>query len=241
MRSVSLHPRSATELLQELVAIPSVNPHGAPGTDLTGEHALANYVADFLREAGAEVRLEDVLPRRPNVLAEFHPAVPRAHIAFAPHLDTVSVLGMTIPPFDAVLREGKLYGRGATDTKGPMAAALWALRDWAASPERASSAIHWSFLALANEEAGNTGAQVLADRGFSCDLMIVLEPTEMKVVTAQKGILWAEARAGAPATPRRRSWATTPSTPWPGSCARCGWSSRRGWRSTPHPVLAPRR
>jgi acetylornithine deacetylase/succinyl-diaminopimelate desuccinylase-like protein len=192
MRSISLHPRNVVELLQELVAISSVNPQGLPGTDHTGELAIANYAADFLRQAGAHVTLEEVLPGRPNVIADFLPASPKAHLSFAPHLDTVSVLGMTIPPFDPIVRDGKLFGRGATDTKGPMAAALWALCEWARSPARKSSSIQWSFLGLANEEAGNTGAQALAARHYSSDLMLVLEPTEMRVVNAQKGILWFE-------------------------------------------------
>ena len=185
-------PQNVVELLQDLIAIPSVNPEGLPGTDQTGEAAIANYIADFLREAGADVTLPEIFPSRPNVIAHFTPGHPKAHLSFAPHLDTVSVLGMTIPPFDPVIRDGKLFGRGATDTKGPMAAALWALREWALSPERSSSSIHWSYLGLMNEEAGNTGAQTLADQNYSSDLMLVLEPTELAVVTAQKGILWLE-------------------------------------------------
>jgi acetylornithine deacetylase/succinyl-diaminopimelate desuccinylase-like protein len=192
MRSISHHPRNVVELLKDLVAISSVNPQGVPGTDLTGERAIAQYVAEFLRHAGAKVTLEDVLPGRPNVIADFTPEHPKAHLAFVPHLDTVSVLGMTIPPFDPVVHDDKLYGRGATDTKGPMAAGLWALHEWAHSPERATSSIRWSFLGLMNEEAGNSGAQALADRKYACDLMLVLEPTEMRVVNAQKGILWFE-------------------------------------------------
>jgi acetylornithine deacetylase/succinyl-diaminopimelate desuccinylase-like protein len=186
------HPRNVVELLADLVSISSVNPQGLPGTDLTGEQAIAEYTADFLRRSGAEVTLEEVLPGRPNVLASFRPQKPRARLSFAPHLDTVSVVGMSIPPFAAAIREGKLFGRGATDTKGPMAAGLWALHEWALSPERTSSAIEWSFLGLMNEEAGNSGAQALADRKFESDLILVLEPTEMAVVTAQKGILWLE-------------------------------------------------
>ena len=185
-------PQNVVELLQDLIAIPSVNPEGLPGTDQTGEAAIANYIADFLGDAGADVTLPEVLPGRPNVIAHFTPDQPKAHLSFAPHLDTVSVLGMTIPPFDPVIRDGKLFGRGATDTKGPMAAALWALREWALSSERSSSAIHWSYLGLMNEEAGNTGAQTLADQNYASDLMLVLEPTELAVVTAQKGILWLE-------------------------------------------------
>jgi acetylornithine deacetylase/succinyl-diaminopimelate desuccinylase-like protein len=186
------HPRNVVELLQDLVAISSVNPSGFPGTDRTGEGEIAAYVADFLRRSGAEVELEEVMPGRPNVLARFVPAKTRARLGFAPHLDTVSVAGMTVAPFDPVIRDGKLFGRGATDTKGPMAAGLWALHEWALGPRRSASSIEWSFLGLMNEEAGNSGAQALAGRGYRSDLLLVLEPTEMAVVTRQKGILWFE-------------------------------------------------
>jgi len=185
-------PKNVAELLQDLVAIPSVNPQGNPGTEQTGEQALGEYVADFLRALGAEVTLDPVEPGRPNVVASFSPDNPAAHLAFAPHLDTVSVAGMTIAPFDPVIRDGKLFGRGSTDTKGPMAAALWAVRAWAQSPARSKSRICWSFLALMGEEAGNDGAHALAKSGFSSDLTLVLEPTRLGVVTAHKGALWLE-------------------------------------------------
>jgi acetylornithine deacetylase/succinyl-diaminopimelate desuccinylase-like protein len=187
-------PRTVVDLLRDLVAIPSVNPHGNPGTDGTGEQAMADHVAGFLRELGAEVRLDEIAPGRPNVVAEFRPEKKpgRARLAFAPHLDTVSVAGMTIPPFDPVLRDGKLFGRGSSDTKGPMAAALWALRDWAQSPARAQSDIHWTFFGLAGEEAGQEGSHAVAKSGFCSDLTLVLEPTSLEVVTAHKGALWLE-------------------------------------------------
>jgi acetylornithine deacetylase/succinyl-diaminopimelate desuccinylase family protein len=186
-------PANVIELLRDLVAIPSVNPTGHPGTDQVGEQAIGNYVADFLRAAGADVSLDQVEPGRPNVVAEFAPAAAKApRLAFAPHLDTVSVAGMTIPPFDPTIRDGKLWGRGASDTKGPMAAALWALREWAQGPARSRSRIHWTFLALMGEEAGNDGAHALANKGFASDLVLVLEPTELGVVTAHKGVLWME-------------------------------------------------
>jgi acetylornithine deacetylase/succinyl-diaminopimelate desuccinylase-like protein len=185
-------PCNVIDLLRDLVAIPSVNPAGHAGTDATGEQAMADYVADFLRALGADVRLDEIEPGRPNVVAEFRPESrpPRAHLAFAPHLDTVSVAGMTIPPFDPVIRDGKLFGRGSSDTKGPMAAALWALRDWAHSPARAQSDITWTFLGLMGEEAGQEGSRAVADRGFRSDLTLVLEPTSLGVVTAHKGVLW---------------------------------------------------
>jgi acetylornithine deacetylase/succinyl-diaminopimelate desuccinylase-like protein len=73
-----------------------------------------------------------------------------------------------------------------------MAAALWALHEWAKSPARARSRIRWSFLALMGEEAGNDGAHAVAQKGFASDLTMVLEPTQLGVVTAHKGALWLE-------------------------------------------------
>jgi acetylornithine deacetylase/succinyl-diaminopimelate desuccinylase-like protein len=187
------HPKNVIELLQDLVSIPSVNPQGNPGTDFTGEQTLGEYVVNFLRTLGAEADLHHVEIGRPNVVAEFKAEkTAAAHLAFAPHLDTVSVAGMTISPFDPAIRDGKLFGRGSTDTKGPMAAALWAVRNWAQSPARAHSRVNWTFLALMGEEAGNDGAHALAKKGFSSDLTLVLEPTQLGVVTAHKGALWLE-------------------------------------------------
>jgi acetylornithine deacetylase/succinyl-diaminopimelate desuccinylase-like protein len=182
-------PGNVVDLLRDLVSIPSVNPAGDPGTDQTGEQAIGEYVANFLRVCGADVALRHVEIGRPNVVASFTPAQPSAHIAFAPHLDTVSIAGMTIPAFDPAIRDGRLYGRGSTDTKGPMAAALWALKEWSET-KRADSRIKWSFLGLMGEEAGNDGALAVAKSGFSSDLTLVLEPTELGVVTAHKGALW---------------------------------------------------
>jgi acetylornithine deacetylase/succinyl-diaminopimelate desuccinylase family protein len=181
----------AVTLLKELVAIPSVNPQGDPGTDQVGEQRIAEHVAAFLQNLGAEVELQPVQPGRPNVVATFHPhGKARGHLAFAPHTDTVSVAGMTISPFDPVIRNGRLYGRGASDTKGPMAAVLAALEKWATGPERKRSQIRWTFTALMGEEAGNEGAIALARSGFKADFILVIEPTSLQIVHAHKGALW---------------------------------------------------
>src|SRR5688572_31903806 len=112
-------PRTATELLQALIRIPSVNPHGNPGTDGIGEKAMAEWLAAWLQEAGAQVELREVLPDRPNVIAHWPGDRPgKARLLFAPHTDTVSVSGMTIDPFSGEIRDGKIWGRGASDTKG---------------------------------------------------------------------------------------------------------------------------
>ncbi len=118
-----------TRLLQDLVRTPSVNPQGDPGTAAqnTGEAKMAEYVAEFLRKLALDVEIREVEPGRPNVIGKFSSRGGRRSVALAPHTDTVSVAGMTIDPFAAEVRDGRLYGRGATDTKGSMAAMLVAL------------------------------------------------------------------------------------------------------------------
>ncbi len=185
-------PKSATRLLQDLISIPSVNPDGDPGCASTGEQQIADYIAAFLKKCGAEVDLIPVLPGRPNVIAHFKAArAPHAlPITFAPHLDTVSVRGMTIDPFHPKIVAGKIFGRGASDTKGPMASMLWALKSWSEKQKPASRTLPVVFAGLMGEEAGNDGAIHLMKSGFKTDFAIIGEPTDLKIVHAHKGALW---------------------------------------------------
>ena len=183
-------PHSAVELLRELIRIPSVNPEGDPGTRETGEQAISEWLADWLRREfpAARVEVRDVLPGRPNVVARFADADGRKpRLLFAPHTDTVSVGGMTIAPFGGELRDGRVWGRGASDTKGTMAAMLWALRESRELLPGLSREI-W-FAGLCSEEAGQYGAKALAaEERF--DFVIAGEPTGLDAVIAHKGALW---------------------------------------------------
>jgi acetylornithine deacetylase/succinyl-diaminopimelate desuccinylase-like protein len=183
---------TAAEIASALVRIPSVNPDGDPGTPHTGEAACAEWLRGFLADAGADTGLREVLPGRPNVVARFpsdRPGKPR--ILFAPHTDTVSVTGMTIPPFGGEIRDGRLWGRGASDTKGPMAAMLWALRD--AGPMLAALPYEIWFAGLVGEEAGQHGAKALAAQE-RFDFVIAGEPTGLDVVHTHKGSAWLSLR-----------------------------------------------
>lgn len=197
-------PGSVAELAQALVRIPSVNPDGDPGTDRTGEQECAEFVAEFLRSLGAEVSLRTVHPGRPNVVGRFPTAAGKPRLLFAPHTDTVSVVGMTVDPFGGEIREGRLYGRGASDTKGPMAAMLWALHE---SRDLLPHLTHeiW-FAGLMGEEAGQDGAKALAaEEAF--DFVVVGEPTDGKVVFTHKvdamARIVAEGRAAHSSCPER--------------------------------------
>ncbi|MDR1144640.1 MAG: M20 family metallopeptidase [Verrucomicrobiales bacterium] len=208
------------KLLRQLVRIPSVNPHGQPGVSVseTGERACAEAVGEFLRRAGAAVELREVLPGRPNVIGVFKPRgkVTR-RLLLAPHTDTVSVSGMTIRPFAATVSGGKLYGRGASDTKGPLAAMLRALREFTVSAAFRRGGLEITFAGLMGEEAGNHGARAWARQGPRYDLAIIGEPTEWRVVHAHKGCAWltftVSGRAAHAATPAAGVNAITAATP----------------------------
>ena len=178
-------PRNIVELLQDLVRIPSVNPHGDPGTDSIGEGRIAQYLLEFLTGIGAQAELREVLPGRPNVVAHWpgdRPGKPR--VLLAPHTDTVSVGGMSIDPFGGEVRDGRVWGRGASDTKGPMAAMLWALKESRTTLPALAHEI-W-FAGLMSEEADQHGSRALAAQE-QFDFVIAAEPTGLDAVHAHKG------------------------------------------------------
>jgi acetylornithine deacetylase len=181
-------------LLQALIRIPSVNPDNSPGTRETGETAIAEFLRDWLEEIGGTVTIEEIQPGRPNLIARFAPLDGRPRILFGPHLDTVGVANMTIDPFGGEIRDGKIWGRGASDTKGPMAAMLIALqrnRD-----QLASLPIAIDFVAFMGEESGQWGSKHFAKHhGADYSFALVGEPTSMEIVHLTKGSLWATLRA----------------------------------------------
>jgi len=178
-----------TRLLQDLVRIPSVSPDGDPGTATqnTGEGRIAEYVGDFLRKLALDVEVHEVKPGRPNVIGKFTSRGSRKSVAFAPHTDIVSVAGMTIDPFGAEVGDGKLYGRGACDTKGSLAAMLAALTNAVRQREFREGDLDVYFCALMGEESGSHGARTLLQRGFKADFAMAGEPTNCRVVYTHKG------------------------------------------------------
>lgn len=169
------------DLLRQLISTPSVNP---AFTDGTGEGALAREVASYLRDLGAEVRTEEVLAGRPNVLAYLGERGPR--LLLSAHLDTVQTTGMTVPPFAGEVRDGRLFGRGACDTKASLAAMLVALRE---AVRRGRLACRVTFAALVDEEVGFAGSKALAASKPQADGAVFGEPTDLRLVVAHKGVL----------------------------------------------------
>jgi acetylornithine deacetylase/succinyl-diaminopimelate desuccinylase-like protein len=156
--------------------------------DAIGEQMIAEWLAEFLCGCGASVELRGTIhPGRPNVVAHWPSALgggEKPRLLLAPHTDTVSVAGMTIRPFAGEVSDGKVWGRGASDAKGPLAAMLWALRGMREELPRLGMEI-W-FAGLAGEEAGQHGARSLAAQE-RFDFVIAGEPTGLDVVYTHKG------------------------------------------------------
>jgi acetylornithine deacetylase/succinyl-diaminopimelate desuccinylase-like protein len=176
------------QLLRELIGIPSVNPAFlAEGNSSAGEQAVAEFLAVKAKRAGLEVGYKRALPGRPNLLLNLVPKnKTRQRILLAPHLDTVNA---TEEQFVPRASNGRLYGRGACDTKGSVAAMISALLKVAKEGGRPKET-EIVFAGLVDEENAQAGSRALAASGFTADLAIVGEPTNLKVVTAHKGSLW---------------------------------------------------
>jgi acetylornithine deacetylase/succinyl-diaminopimelate desuccinylase family protein len=172
------------ELVAALVAIDSVNPDLVPGG--AGEAQIGDFVAGWLADAGLEVELDEAAPGRPSVVAVARGTGGGASLMLNAHMDTVGVEGME-RPFEPVVREGRLYGRGAYDMKGSLAACMLAARRLAAEDLSGDVIV----TAVADEEYASIGVQsVLSSR--RADAAIVTEPTGLRVCVAHKGFAWAE-------------------------------------------------
>jgi acetylornithine deacetylase len=172
-------------ILEQLVPIDSRNtmPLDQPGERQSDEMAMCAWLQAHLEGLGLATRISYAATRRPNLVAfptAPNPACPT--LAFQAHMDTVGTEGMAHDPFRPEVRDGKLYGRGACDTKGGMAAMLVALADLLASRVPANLL----FVATCSEETGCQGAPFLDLSDWRIDGMIVGEPTTNRPIVAHK-------------------------------------------------------
>lgn len=201
-------------LLAELVRIPSVNPMGRPlQGDIYYEHRLSAFLEALFRQWGLPVERHPVAPGRDNVVTcvEGDPPPLRGGriVMFEAHQDTVPVDGMTIEPFNPRIEAGRLYGRGACDIKGGLAAMLAAVARLAEEkpPGRPTvvlactvneehgftGAAHWAATYAGTPPDSGHGPEPVPPGGRTAllprvpDAAIVAEPTELDVVVAHKG------------------------------------------------------
>lgn len=172
------------ELVCRLVAIDSVNPVLVPGG--AGEREIAAFVAGWLGEHGLEVELDEPAPGRANVVARLRGRGGGRSLLLNGHLDTVGVGGPDAGHRPRV-EDGRLFGRGAYDMKGGLAAVMLAAAA-AAEMELAGDLI---VAAVADEEAESIGSARVAETA-SADGAIVAEPTELRAGIAHRGFVWLE-------------------------------------------------
>ena len=197
-------PVDPVALLRDLIATPSVNPMGRATTgDIYFEHRMTDRLEQFFTDSGLTTQRQTVHaatgdhPARSNIVARLDGSHDNDRVVLLEaHQDTVPVEGMTVDPFGAVVRDGKIYGRGACDIKGAMAAMLTALARLAA--ERPEGMPTVMMACTIGEENGFDGARVLpqlwANDAKSIfphrpDACIIAEPTELSIVVAHKGVV----------------------------------------------------
>ena len=175
--------RPVIDTLASLVSINSVSPayEGGPG-----EREIATWVRRFFELRGIEVWEQEVFPNRPNVIARLPGRDPSRRVVLEAHTDTVSIQGMTIPPFEPRIEGGKLYGRGSCDTKAGLAGMMHAVASLHEDGLRPPCEV-W-LAAVVDEEYSYRGVVKLCE-GLTAHAAIVAEPTGLRAVIASKGVV----------------------------------------------------
>jgi acetylornithine deacetylase len=177
---------AALTLLNDLIAIDSVNPSLVPGA--RGEADIARALAGAMRAAGLEVHVQEVAAGRPNVVGVLEGRVPGRSLMFCGHIDTVGVEGMA-QPFVPTTREGRITGRGSQDMKSGVAAMVDAARVLQQSGGLAQGRL--VVACVVDEEHASIGADALVTQ-WRADGAVVTEPTDLQIAVAHKGFEWVE-------------------------------------------------
>lgn len=174
---------AVVEEAARLIAIEGHQDHPAE------ERAVADYVARRLRDCGAEVVTQPVTGDRVNVIARVRGDRPGPTLMLNAHLDTVPPYGMA-GAFTPRVADGRLWGRGAADMKGALAAMIMVVERLAAPGVTCSGEL--MLTAVAGEENGSPGMRALVDSGVRADFAVVGEPTGLRVGRAHKGAMWVQ-------------------------------------------------
>ena len=172
-------------LARELVRIPSVNPDYDPSSP--AELNVARRIKDWAAENNIDCREQTVVDGRSNLILTIRNGSDRPLVHFNGHMDTVAVDGMTIDPFGGEVRDGRLWGRGSADMKGPLACMLTAALHLRDAPETWQGTL--SIGCMVDEETRFRGVQRMVEDFEPPDYAIVGEPTSLGVVRGCKGVL----------------------------------------------------
>jgi acetylornithine deacetylase len=191
-KTVSLQERidegRLARTLIDLIGIPSVNPFdGVVTGEHQGELAAARYLAERLEHLGWRCEISEYAAGRANVLCRAPTGAGdgRKAVMLAGHLDTVQVDGY-LAPFQGRLVDGKIYGRGACDMKAAIACYI----EIAEVLAEAGTTLAGPLLiaGVGDEEYRQTGAKALREALPPIELVVIGEPTELRICTAAKGL-----------------------------------------------------
>ncbi len=172
-------------LARQLVAIPS---HSEVPTR---EKEVAEFLHEYLSDNGVSAKLRKVEKGRPNVIAKVKGTTGGGKsLMLNGHLDTVPAYDMDIPPFTPRVKAGRLYGRGALDMKGGLAAMACALV--AIERSRVDLQSDLVLAAVVGEEERSEGTEDIVTKGPRTDLAIVGEPTNLEIQPSHRGLEWLE-------------------------------------------------
>ena len=181
---MQINENSLIEDLSAMVRTPSVNPFGTADPKHPAEEAMAQLLESRMRELGLEVESADVADGRRNVWGRLKGRGSGPTIMLAGHLDTVGVGGYD-EPFDPVIKDGCIYGRGSCDMKAGLAAYLEVMRLLIARGEKLDGDV--ILAGVVDEEDLMIGSHHFGTQGPHVDYAIVAEPSNLAISTTHRG------------------------------------------------------
>jgi succinyl-diaminopimelate desuccinylase len=179
----ALQEPALADVLSRLVAVPSVNPGNS-------EEPMARCIEALLADTGCELTFVESMPGRPSLAAVLPGKARKPRLVLNGHMDTVAVDSgeqWSVDPFSGSIVDGSVWGRGAVDMKGGLAAQIACVRALSALPPlRGSLVLHFA----AGEECGEPGTLSLIKEGFVGEWGSTTEPTNLAVAVAQRGVAW---------------------------------------------------
>lgn len=174
--------QDSVSLLERLIEI--------PGHRLLPEKEsrTSEYIAQWFEREGVKVRTVDIMPGRPNVIAQIRGKGRGYSLMYNCHMDTVPEYGWTSKPgpFKAVVEKGKICGRGSCDMKGAIAAVMIAMRALVNSEVELEGDLIFAGV-IGEEGEGSIGTRAIVERGPKTDMAVVCEPTDLNVSIGHRG------------------------------------------------------
>jgi len=208
MRWIEGNRREVVKFLQEMIRVPSVNPWFGPKAEESREGEVQGVIGARMEEMGAEVKrwepnaqalvkyagrpgyyADHKFEGRPNQAAIIKGSGGGRSLMLTGHVDVVpAASGWTVEPYKGEERDGRIYGRGAVDMKGGIAAMVMGLEAVIKSGVKLRGNVIVG--TVVDEEAGGMGTLDFVDKGYRADACILTEPTNLKVAPLCRGILW---------------------------------------------------